>query len=87
MQHRLPEPPGFDRQRARADVLQRVQELARSDGYQLASEAQDALINTFGKFVPAIATTAAKATLASLLKFNPAELIASSPIHRNQEEL
>ena len=34
MQHRLPEPPGFDRQRARADVLQRVQELARSDGHQ-----------------------------------------------------
>ena len=29
MQHRLPEPPAFDRERARADVLQRVQELAR----------------------------------------------------------
>ena len=29
MHRRLPEPPGFDRQRARADVLQRVQELAR----------------------------------------------------------
>jgi hypothetical protein len=28
MRRRLPEPPGFDRQRARADVLQRVQELA-----------------------------------------------------------
>jgi hypothetical protein len=29
LHRRLPEPPGFDRQRARADVLQRVQELAR----------------------------------------------------------
>jgi hypothetical protein len=29
LHRRLPEPPGFDRQRARADVLLRVQELAR----------------------------------------------------------
>ena len=28
LHRRLPEPPGFDRQRARADVLLRVQELA-----------------------------------------------------------
>jgi hypothetical protein len=29
LHRRLPEPPGFDRERARADVLQRLQELAR----------------------------------------------------------
>jgi hypothetical protein len=29
LHRRLPEPPGFDRQRARADVLQRVQESTR----------------------------------------------------------
>ena len=30
LHRRLPEPPGFDRERARADVLQRVQELANN---------------------------------------------------------
>jgi hypothetical protein len=30
LHHRLPEPPGFDRERARADVLQRLQERATS---------------------------------------------------------
>ena len=29
LHRRLPEPPGFDRQRARAEVMERLQELAR----------------------------------------------------------